>query len=160
MKHKPLDKTGIWLAIVCAIHCLLVPVVLPTLSLVGLSFLGADMIERGILMVSALIGGVAISIGTKHHKSGLPIILLIAGVVLYFHKHQIGHHFGHGWEVPVVLVGAALLISAHVLNLHLCRVRKASNCDVAAEAQGEEVGAESTTPSPAYDAASERARLS
>lgn len=134
MKHKPLDKTGIWLAIACAVHCLMVPVLLPTLSLVGLSFLGADMLERSILTVSAIIGFVAIAIGTRHHRSVFPLLALISGVVLYFNKHVIGHHYGHGWEIPVVLAGALLLISAHVLNLYLCRISKAKNCDVAAEA--------------------------
>ena len=134
MKHKPLDKTGIWLAIACALHCLMVPVLLPTLSLVGLSFLGADMLERSILTVSAIIGLVAIAIGTRHHRSIFPLLSLVSGVVLYFNKHVIGHHFGHGWEIPVVLTGALLLISAHVLNLYLCRISKAKNCDVAAEA--------------------------
>ncbi|RUO32631.1 MerC domain-containing protein [Aliidiomarina soli] len=135
MRHKPLDKTGIWLAIVCALHCLLVPVLLPTLSLLGLSVLGADTLERAVLSLSALIGGVAIAIGTKHHRSPLPLLALLAGVVLYFNKHNIGHAAGHGWEIPVVLVGAGLLISAHVMNLHLCRVRRVENCDVAAEAE-------------------------
>lgn len=134
MKHKPLDKTGIWLAIACALHCLMVPVLLPTLSLLGLSFLGADILERGILTVSAIIGFVAIAIGTRHHRSVFPLLALVSGVVLYFNKHVIGHYYGHGWEIPVVLAGALLLVSAHVMNLYLCRISKAKNCDVAAEA--------------------------
>lgn len=142
MQHKPLDKTGIWLAIVCAAHCLMVPVLLPTLSLVGLTFLGADLLERAILTLSAIIGFIAIVIGTRHHRSLLPMLALVSGVILYFNKHVIGHHFGHGWEVPVVLVGASLLISAHVLNLYLCRVRKAENCDAAVD-----------ETAPAHDAA-------
>lgn len=137
MKHKPLDKTGIWLAVACALHCLLVPVLLPTLSLVGMSFLGAESLERGILAVSAVIGFIAIAIGTRHHQSPVPLVALVSGVVLYFNKHLIGHEFGHFWEIPVVLVGASLLITAHVLNLHLCRVSKAKNCDVVDESAAE-----------------------
>lgn len=142
MKHKPLDKTGIWLAIVCALHCLLVPVLLPTLSLVGLSFLGAESLERMVLTASAIIGAIAIGIGTRHHRSALPLLALAAGVVLYFNKHHIGHQFGHYWEIPVVLTGAVLLIVAHLLNLYLCRVSKAKNCDVAAEAVSPNVAAD------------------
>ena len=134
MKHKPLDKTGIWLAVACALHCLLVPVLLPTLSLVGLSILGAESLERMVLTASAIIGAIAIGIGTRHHRSPLPLLALSAGVVLYFNKHLIGHEFGHYWEIPVVLIGAMLLIVAHLLNLHMCRVSKAKNCDVAEEA--------------------------
>lgn len=131
MKHKPLDKTGIWLAIGCALHCLLLPVLLPTLSLLGLSFLGAEVLERLVLSTSAVIGGIAIAIGTRHHRSPLPLLILLSGLVIYFNKHQIGHTFGLFWEIPVVIVGASLLVTAHVMNLHLCRVSKAKNCDVA-----------------------------
>lgn len=146
MKHKPLDKTGIWLAIICAVHCLLVPVVLPTLSLVGLSYLGADSLERMVLTGSAIIGAIAIGIGTRHHRSPLPLVALAIGVVIYFNKHLIGHEFGHYWEIPVVLVGATLLITAHLLNLHLCKQSKAKNCDVAE--QNEPIGTRTTTVCP------------
>lgn len=92
---------------------------------------------------SAIIGAIAIGIGTRHHRSAMPILALAAGVVLYFNKHHIGHEFGHHWEIPVVLAGAALLIIAHLSNLYLCRVSKAKNCDVAAEADSTEVLADS-----------------
>ncbi|MBA3988758.1 MAG: MerC domain-containing protein [Idiomarina sp.] len=157
MKHKPFEKTGIWLAIVCALHCLLVPVLLPTLSLIGLSFLGAESLERGILLVSAVLGGVAIGIGSRHHRSPLPMLALATGVVLYFNKHNIGHEFGHLWEIPVVLVGASLLITAHVMNLYMCRVAKAKNCDVAAD---EPATSSPVTSSPATSSHSPAAETS
>lgn len=149
MKHKPLDKTGIWLAVLCAAHCLLVPVILPTLSLAGLSFLGAEWLERLVLLGSALIGGVAVVIGMRHHHSPLPLLALVSGIVLFLNKHRIGHELGFGWEVVVVLLGALLLITAHIMNLHLCRISKAKNCDVAAQAAANDAVIQSSVePAP------------
>lgn len=129
MNHKPLDKTGIWLAIVCALHCLLVPVLLPTLSLLGLSFLGWEVLERVVLSFSLVIGAAAILIGMRHHQSFIPLLLLLVGGVFYVQKN----HFGHGFEPVMVLAGAALIVTAHVINLQLCRVRKVKDCDAVDE---------------------------
>ncbi|RUO20330.1 MerC domain-containing protein [Aliidiomarina haloalkalitolerans] len=125
MHHKPLDKAGIIVAVLCALHCLLVPVVLPTLALMGLSFLGFELFERIILSISLIIGGIAIVLGIRHHQSLVPLVLLILGGVTYFNKH----FFGHGWEPLVILAGASLLIIAHTLNLHLCRAKNRKPCE-------------------------------
>ncbi|TRW48531.1 MerC domain-containing protein [Aliidiomarina halalkaliphila] len=119
MYHKPLDKAGIIVAVLCAIHCLLVPVVLPTLALVGLSFLGFELFERIILSISLLIGSVAVFMGMRHHRSWTPFFFLALGGVLYFGKNT----FGSTWEPLLILTGAAFIVVAHTLNLHLCRVK-------------------------------------
>lgn len=117
MQHKPFDKAGIWIAMLCALHCLLVPVVLPVLSLVGLSFLGFETFERILLGIGLLVGTIAIVMGVRHHQSPIPLVALIGGGALYFHKDT----FGSGVEPIMIVVGASLLVIAHVLNLHLCR---------------------------------------
>lgn len=124
MHHKPLDKAGIVVAVLCALHCLLVPVVLPTLALMGLSFLGYELFERIILGISLLIGGVAVVMGMRHHQSWLPLVFLAIGGVLYFNKDT----FGHGWEPLLIVLGASLIVVAHTLNLHLCRARNRKPC--------------------------------
>lgn len=130
MHHKPLDKAGIIVAVLCALHCLLVPVVLPTLALMGLSFLGFELFERIILSISLLIGGIAIVLGIRHHQSPWPLVLLTCGGVLYFNKD----FFGHGWEPLMIVFGASLLVIAHTLNLHLCRARNRKPCEQVEEA--------------------------
>ncbi|RUO24109.1 MerC domain-containing protein [Aliidiomarina minuta] len=124
MNHKPFDKTSIWLALFCALHCLLVPVLLPTLSLMGLSFLGMLWLERMVLTVSLLIGGIAVVIGMRHHRSLIPLVMLSAGGLLYFNKHA----FSHEIEYVMIILGSVLIISAHVMNLHLCRVHRVAEC--------------------------------
>lgn len=125
MHHKPLDKAGIIVAVLCALHCLLVPVVLPTLALMGLSFLGFELFERIILSVSLLIGGIAVVLGIRHHQSPWPLLLLTLGGILYFNKN----FFGHGWEPLMIVAGAAFIVVAHTLNLHLCRAKNRKPCE-------------------------------
>ncbi|MCH8493741.1 MAG: MerC domain-containing protein [Idiomarina sp.] len=125
MHHKPLDKAGIIVAVLCALHCLLVPVVLPTLALMGLSFLGYELFERIILGLSLFIGGIAVVMGMRHHQSWFPLLFLVLGGVLYFNKDA----FGHGWEPLMIVSGAALIVVAHILNLYLCRIRHHKPCE-------------------------------
>ncbi|WP_113907865.1 MerC domain-containing protein [Aliidiomarina celeris] len=142
MQHKPLDKAGIVMAVLCALHCLLVPVVLPTLGLMGLSFLGFEWFERLVLTVGLIIGALAISSGIRHHGSPFPLIALSLGGVLYFFKDALGHHF----EPLLIVVGASLLVTAHVLNLHLCRTRNRLPCEEVERSV--ELVTESVDPAP------------
>ncbi|WP_194756820.1 MerC domain-containing protein [Aliidiomarina indica] len=119
MHHKPLDKAGIFVAVICALHCIFVPVILPTLALVGLSFLGFELFERIILAISLLIGGIAVVMGMRHHRSWVPFIFLGLGGVMYFGKNT----FGSAWEPLLIVTGASFIVVAHSLNLHLCRVK-------------------------------------
>ena len=144
MQHKPLDKVGIVMAILCALHCLLVPVVLPTLALVGLSFLGYEWFERLVLTIGLLIGVLAIGSGIRHHGSPLPMIALILGGFLYFFKDILGHRM----EPWLIVMGALLLITAHTLNLHLCRTRNRVPCEsISVATDGVQVG-DAVDPSP------------
>lgn len=112
-----LDKTGMWVTALCAVHCLLLPVILPMLSLIGLSFIGAETLEKTILGLSLLMGTVALSIGTRQHSRWYPIGLLIVGGLIYSQKDYLGE-LG---EPVIILVGAALIIGAHWINLRLLR---------------------------------------
>lgn len=117
MTQRSLDKTGIWVTTLCALHCLLLPVILPMLSLIGLSFIGEEMLERTILSISLIVGFVALLIGMRKHLRFYPLVLLFAGGVVYWHKDSLGE-IG---EPAIILVGASLIIAAHWVNLKLTR---------------------------------------
>ncbi|RTE85678.1 MULTISPECIES: MerC domain-containing protein [Gammaproteobacteria] len=139
MQHKTFDKAGIWVAILCAIHCLLVPVILPTLSLMGLAFMGLFWVEMLVLSLSAIIGGSAVVMGLKHHGSFIPLLMLIAGIALFIAKHDL-----HApWEQIVIVIASSLLIGAHSLNLYLCRAKNHVPCEEVDEQQAVEHAVES-----------------
>ena len=64
---KNLDKAGIWVTTVCAIHCLLLPVILPLLAMAGLAFIGEDLLENAILGLSVVIGLLSLISGARKH---------------------------------------------------------------------------------------------
>ena len=55
-----LDRLGIWVSGLCALHCLALPVVVPLLPLIGSSFFAQLWFERTILTISLIIGAVAL----------------------------------------------------------------------------------------------------
>jgi len=121
-KVKSLDKTGMWVTAICAVHCLLLPVILPMLSIIGLSFIGAETLEKTILGTSILVGAIALSLGTRQHSRWYPIVLLLAGGLIYSQKDVMGE-LG---EPLIILAGASLIIFAHWINLRLLRANAAT----------------------------------
>lgn len=113
--QQSLDKAGIWVTTLCALHCLLLPVIVPMLSVIGLGFIGSTILERTILGASLLVGAIALSQGVRRHRRVYPVGLLIAGGTLYWFKDL----FGGSMEPWIILLGAGLIVTAHWVNLRL-----------------------------------------
>lgn len=113
-----LDKLGIWVSSLCALHCVSLPVLIPLLPLIGSSIFAQTWFERTILLLSMLIGGVALLTGAlKYHGKYYPLALLLLGGTTYWFKHGFGHHY----EPLMITLGAGLIIFGHWLNMRLCR---------------------------------------
>ncbi len=112
-----LDRLGIWISSLCAVHCLLIPI----LPLLASSVVGQNWFEKTILTLSMLIGSIALISGmVRHHGRAYPIALLISGGAIYWFKDM----FGHDWEPLTITIGASLIVSAHLINMrlsHRCR---------------------------------------
>lgn len=112
-----LDRIGITATSLCALHCILLPVLLPALPLLGLSFLADHAWEHIFLIITAILGSFALFSGfKKYHKRLYPFYLLFLGVVIYWIKHD----FSEELQPYFILVGASLIVAAHVINLKLC----------------------------------------
>ncbi len=113
-----LDKLGIWISSLCALHCLALPVIVSLLPLVGSSFFAQAWFERAILTGSIIIGAVALISGAaRYHGRYYPLALLVAGGVIYWNKG----FFGEEIEPLAVTLGAALIVAGHWINMRLCR---------------------------------------
>ena len=112
-----LDKIGITATSLCALHCILLPILLPFLPLLGLSFLADHAWEHVFLLMTAALGSIALFTGFKrYHKRLYPLYLLFLGVIIYWIKHD----FSETLEPVFIVVGASLIVAAHIINLKLC----------------------------------------
>ena len=119
-----LDRLGIWISSLCALHCLALPLLLPVAPLIASSFVAEAWFERSILSFSILLGFAALFVGFhKYHRQLYPMYSLVLGGLIYWHKDI----FGEQYEPFTIALGAFLIIAAHVVNLRLCKSCK--NCD-------------------------------
>lgn len=125
-----LDRLGIWVSSLCALHCLALPVLIPLLPLVGSSFFAQVWFERTILTFSLIVGAVALISGAvRYHGKYYPLILLFTGGAIYWHKDIFGHHY----EPFTIALGAALIVAGHWFNMRLCRQCKCCKSTVFSE---------------------------
>ena len=124
--NSKLDRLGVWITSLCALHCLLLPILLPLAPLIASSFVAEAWFERVILSASILIGFAALFIGFhKYHRQLYPIYSLVLGALIYWNKHM----FGEAYEPITIAVGAFLIIAAHLANLRLCKqCKKCETC--------------------------------
>jgi hypothetical protein len=112
-----LDRIGITATSLCALHCILLPVILPALPLLGIGFLADHMWEHVFLVVTAVLGSIAMFSGFKrYHKKLYPFYLLMLGVVIYWQKHD----FSEELQPVFIMIGATLIVAAHIINIKLC----------------------------------------
>ncbi|BFT28978.1 hypothetical protein D210916BOD24_01540 [Alteromonas sp. D210916BOD_24] len=113
-----LDRLGIWVSSLCALHCLALPVLVPLLPLIGSSFFAQVWFERTILTFSMLLGAVALLSGAlRYHGKYYPLVLLFSGGAIYWNKDILGHHY----EPFTIAFGALLIVAGHWVNMRLYR---------------------------------------
>lgn len=118
------DKVGITVTSLCAIHCIMLPIILPVLPLLGLSVSHNHAFERVMLLVTIVLGFIALFIGFhRYHRKLYPFYSLFLGVFIYWQRDVWGHEYEHA----VLIVGASLVVLAHVMNMRLCNSCK--SCD-------------------------------
>lgn len=113
-----LDKIGVTATSLCAVHCVLLPVLLPVLPLLGISFVGEHVFEDIVLIISMVVGFISLFSGFhRYHRKLYPLYSLALGGVIYSLKDSLGEMY-HPY---LIAIGAGLIIFAHVMNIKLCR---------------------------------------
>lgn len=115
------DWVGIVATALCALHCLMLPLLLPILALGGLGVIADPVFEHAVLAATALLAAVVLWHGyRRHHGRALPLVLAAIGVLLYAVRMQ----FGTAVEPLVLSLGAGCVVGAHLLNLRFARDHK------------------------------------
>lgn len=122
-----LDKAGMIASITCAIHCMIMPLVITLLPIFGLSLFATEEFEWILLMISAMLGITSLCFGFRKHKSykafsflGIGLTFLVIGRLA--HEH-VSHFRTLAFDIYLLFLvaGAILVALSHWLNNKLCK---------------------------------------
>jgi hypothetical protein len=123
------DKTAITLSLLCALHCLALPlllVVLPALS--GLA-LADERFHLWLVLVVIPISAFALTLGCRRHRNGLVLLSGAGGLALLCLTPILGHDLlSESGERIATLVAAGLLAASHVRYYQLCQQGSPCEC--------------------------------
>lgn len=117
------DNLGIATSVACAIHCVVLPLLVTSLPLFGINIIHNVFFEWGMIGLAFCIGVYALVHGYKtHHRNPLPIWIFSVGFLFLVAKQ-----FFLDYEAFFIVPAVMLIISAHYLNYRLCRKSKCSS---------------------------------
>lgn len=110
------DGLGIFTSLLCAIHCAVLPIVLPTLSLFGVGITHNNFFEWSMIGIAFIVGMYALIHGyKKHHHKMLPLGIFMVGFILLIAKQLFVHE-----KLLFLLMAVSLIIIAHLMNYKFC----------------------------------------
>jgi hypothetical protein len=117
------DALGIGTSVLCAIHCALLPILMSTLPVFGVNIIHNVIFEWGMIVLAFAVGSYSLFHGyIKHHRSLVPVLIFSFGFIFLVLKQ-----FFTAYEIPLLLVAVAFIISAHFYNYQLCHRSKCSS---------------------------------
>lgn len=109
-----LDRTGIWISGLCALHCVLSVALVSVLGLGGQILLDPSIHEFGLGLALA-VGALSLGYGVLRHGRLGPLVIGATGLLLM----AIAMGISHGVEeAALTIAGVALVALAHIRNLH------------------------------------------
>lgn len=120
--HRWVDSIGSVGAMLCAVHCALLPVALALLPVLGLGFLASAGFEMGFVGFATLLATASLWHGYRGHRAYHAFALLVPGLVGLWsgilvpalHESRLSH-------AVAMSIGGSLVAAAHLVNLRLSR---------------------------------------
>jgi MerC mercury resistance protein len=118
LRQLILDKAGMWTSALCAVHCMIVPMLVSVSSFSSLAFLNDERIENVVLVMGAIISAWSIAPSYfRLHRRAMPGIILLLGFFLV----GLSRFMINANESVLTSSGAALIAAAHFFNYRLCK---------------------------------------
>ena len=116
------DKFAIGLSLICAIHCLALPLLLIILpSMIALQ-LDNEVFHTLIIITVLPVSIFALTLGYKQHKSNWLLMLGLTGLLLLVIAVILGEETtGEFGEKLLTVLGASLVAAGHLWNFRLCQ---------------------------------------
>ena len=114
--RQRLDRVGIVLSGLCALHCVATIVLVSMMGLGGQFLLSPDIHRIG-LVVATIIAGVAIGWGALRHRVAAPFVIAMTGLSFMGGALAVPHGYK---EAVLTIIGVALVSLGHILNVRHC----------------------------------------
>ena len=111
--RRLLDRSGIVLSGLCALHCVLSIALVSSIGL-GSQLLFSPHIHRFGLAVALVIAAVAIGWGALRHRRAAPFVTAMMGLTFMGGALAVPHG---AYEAVLTIIGVSLVSIGHILNL-------------------------------------------
>lgn len=118
-----LDVMGFSASFLCAIHCMLMPLVL-SFGLVGLSWLESPIVEWTFILSSLVLASWSLLGSLPHHHNKRPLVIAAIGFAVIIGVHFFEDVVGHF----IAAIGGVLIAYAHYLNWRLMTSCSEGSC--------------------------------
>jgi hypothetical protein len=108
-----MDRFGVLLSGLCAVHCVLGVVLVGMLGLGGQALLAPEVHQIG-LALAVVVGFISLGFGVARHGRVAPMVIGGVGLSLMAGALFVGHGLP---EAVLTIAGVALVAVAHILNL-------------------------------------------
>ncbi len=118
--HVKLDQLAFWSSSICAVHCMVMPIVLiffPVMTWIHWSRM-MDVIALSVAAVFGL-GGCILSL--RHHRDTVPLFLVITGLMLNATGRFASVHLGPFLAQTLIIAGPLMMAYGLWRDRRLCR---------------------------------------
>lgn len=123
IKSTSLDRLGILLSGICVIHCLLAPIALTMLPIIGLNSFVEDLLFHRLMLWLVLPTSIiALTIGCRQHRDFRILGTGALGMIILILVAILGHEIlSPPMEKILTTVGGVVLAISHILNYRACQ---------------------------------------
>ena len=115
------DKIAISFSVVCALHCLLLPIAVIFLPAISATFIGSEDFHKTLLYFVIPSSIIALSLGCKMHGKYEVYSYGVIGIGTLLFASFFGHDYlGEIGEILFTLLGAGIVSLGHYRNQKLC----------------------------------------
>ena len=116
------DKAAIGLSFACALHCLMVPLLLAIFPSSTLSGLGDERVHLGLLALIIPISVFSLTLGCRVHRNLTVVAVGVTGICILCFSALLAHDMGgESLETAGTLLGSGIVALSHALNFKFCR---------------------------------------
>ena len=120
--QRPLDIFASSVSGLCAVHCLMTPLVLILFPILSGSLLASEDFHRFLVWVILPTSGIALFLGCRRHNDLIVVAMGGAGLLLLVLSAFWIHDWVGEWgERLLTVIGGSMMAAAHIRNYLLCR---------------------------------------